>query len=246
MPIVNETSLDDCCVSQEERTLSPFDPLEWQEYESTVRAVVDMGRMTTKKDSPEDFFRALDYLLDTRSILPIPSLTEQNFRSAMVEQKQNFLAAVNMTKKQHELAMRALTYMGDHCAKQRAPTPLNVAWYKINEAGMIPRENCISTYMYVLSLQDTSLTGEVATFHDLFYGPNEKTITLRIKSMIAKGDAAAAEQLLGSLPVRCVWTLLRMLRVNSHLPCVGSLEYGRRVEATAHLRAGAESLLHTG
>ena len=204
MPVVNETTLDDCCVTPEEETLSPFDPSEWQEYESTVRSVVDTGRITTKKDSPEDFSRVLAYLLDNRSILPVPSSIEQNFRSVIAEQKQNFLVAVNMSKKQHELAMRTLTYMGDYCAKHRMPTPLIVAWYKIMEAGMIPRENCISTYMYVLSLQDTSLTGDVATFHDLCYGPNEKTITLRIKSMIAKGDAAAAEKLLGSLPVCCV------------------------------------------
>jgi pentatricopeptide repeat protein len=202
MPVVNETCVDDCSVSQEEnKALSQFDPIEWQEYESTVRALVDSGQMLKKKDSPEDFSRALHYLLDNRSILPVPTLREPDFRSAMMEQKKRFFQAANMTKYQHELAMRTLTYMGFHCAKQRTPTPLIVAWYKLKEAGMIPRENCISTYMYVLSLQDTSSsTGEVATFHDLLYEPNEKTITLRIKSMIAKEDAATAEQLLGSLP----------------------------------------------
>jgi hypothetical protein len=41
---------------------------------------------------------------------------------------------------------------------------------------------------------------EAATLHDELYEPNEKTVTLRINSFIRAGDAAAAEELLRSLP----------------------------------------------
>lgn len=213
---VHETSVGDLNVAHDEQEEAPFDPAVWQEYELTVRALVNTGstrnkgrkKVVLKKDTPEDWSRAVEYLLDNRSYLPVPALSGSDFRAVASVQRENFLAAANMTMEQHGLAMRILTYMGDKCAKEGTPEPLCVAWYKLREAGMTPRENCISTYMYATSLSDSPVSGEVAAFHDLLFQPNEKTITLRIKYMIAKQDAAGAEKLLASFPV-CVFCASR-------------------------------------
>uniref|UniRef100_A0A7S2KRS3 Uncharacterized protein n=1 Tax=Leptocylindrus danicus TaxID=163516 RepID=A0A7S2KRS3_9STRA len=41
---------------------------------------------------------------------------------------------------------------------------------------------------------------EVAAYHDLLYKPTEKSISLRVKSLVAAGDPASAEALLDTLP----------------------------------------------
>lgn len=208
--IMNETSLNDLSLEhQDQDEVFPFDPALWKEYETTVRTVMESGRLVKRKEKPEDIERAIDYLLSNRSFLSPPPLSISS-RDAMNAQKLEFISEANLTEIQHEFAMRTLTYLGDHCAKKQTPTPLLVAWHKLKEAGMVPRENCISTYMYVLSLQNSSdLTAQVATFHDLFYEPNEKTVTLRIKSMIANEDAAGAEELLRGSVGNGEWKKLR-------------------------------------
>ena len=47
-----------------------------------------------------------------------------------------------------------------------------------------------------------NLPEEVATFHDLLYEPTEQSLTLRIKALVAKGNASGAEALLDSFVVR--------------------------------------------
>eukprot|EP00586_Coscinodiscus_wailesii_P006062 CAMPEP_0172489592 /NCGR_PEP_ID=MMETSP1066-20121228/19702_1 /TAXON_ID=671091 /ORGANISM="Coscinodiscus wailesii, Strain CCMP2513" /LENGTH=932 /DNA_ID=CAMNT_0013257569 /DNA_START=581 /DNA_END=3379 /DNA_ORIENTATION=+ len=42
--------------------------------------------------------------------------------------------------------------------------------------------------------------GEVATYHDLLYEPTEKSVSLRVKALCAKGRATEAERLLDTLP----------------------------------------------
>jgi hypothetical protein len=44
------------------------------------------------------------------------------------------------------------------------------------------------------------LLWEVTSLHDLLYEPNEKTVTLRIKGLVAMGDPAGAEAVLNGLP----------------------------------------------
>jgi len=63
--------------------------------------------------------------------------------------------------------------------------------------------------MYVLGLEgddnnnddplERDIVAEVAMFHDALYEPTEKTITLLVKSMVAKGDAVGAEALLDGI-----------------------------------------------
>lgn len=204
--VMNDTPLKDA------NQAFPFNSAEWQEYEATVRAVMENGRLVKRKDKSEDVERAIDFLLCNRSILPSPPIMcVPDSRESMMEQKVDFLSKANLTETQHEFAMRTLTYLGDHCAKKQMPNPLLVAWHKLKESGMVPRENCISTYMYVLSLDSSSsdIATEVANFHDLFYEPNEKTITLRIKSMIANENAAGAEELLQGSVGNGEWKKLR-------------------------------------
>lgn len=202
-------------LTQQADTTLPFDGVEWQEYEMMVRTVMDNRRIMKRKDKPEDVAAAMAYLLTNHSIVEPPNLAslslETDARACMLQQKQDFLLQANVTELQHEFAMRTLTYLGDYCAKNRKPTALLVAWHKLVEAGMVPRENCISTYMYVLSLlsDNTNAVTQVATFHDLFYQPNEKTVTLRIKSMIGNNNAAGAEELLRTSVTDGEWKKLR-------------------------------------
>jgi hypothetical protein len=164
----------------------------------------------------------------TTSSATTPSTTTTTMRAQLNLQQRTFMETYQWTQAQYDYAVRCFTYMGDFCAKNQTTTtqgggggnPIVVAWHKLKECGMIPKENCISTYMYVLSLEDedkhdnnddnnyyynshsaSSVLMEVATFHDLLFPPNEKTVTLRIKSLIAQGNVQEAEAILQSLPV---------------------------------------------
>lgn len=182
-----------------------FDEESWNAFEAIVREAMSSPRVL-KKGGQENMEPVKDFLLSNRRLINIPSpLTRgESFRNDMQEQKIKFSEKYGWNSKQYDFAMRCLVYMGDFCAKRQNPKPIAVAWHKMKEAGMIPRENGITTFMYVLSQDEfcSEALDEVATFHDILYPPNEKSITLRINSLIAKNDAAGAEEMLASLPVR--------------------------------------------
>ena len=182
-----------------------FDEETWNAFEVIVTEAMSSPRVL-KKGKHENMEPVKDFLLSNRRLINIPSpLTRgRAFRGDMQEQKIEFCEKYGWNSKQYDFAMRCLVYMGDFCAKRQNPKPIAVAWHKMKEAGMIPRENGITTFMYVLSQDDfcSEALDEVATFHDILYPPNEKSITLRINSLIAKNDAAGAEEMLASLPVR--------------------------------------------
>lgn len=182
-----------------------FDEETWTAFEAIVNEAVSSPRVL-KKDKMEEMVPVKDFLLSNRRLVNItsPVTCGSAFKGAMQEQKLVFTEKYGWNSKQYAFAMRCLVYMGDFCAKRQNPRPIAVAWYKMKEAGMIPRENGVTTFMYVLSQDDSCSEAlvEVATFHDLLYPPNEKSITLRINSLIAKNDAAGAEEMLASLPVR--------------------------------------------
>jgi pentatricopeptide repeat protein len=77
--------------------------------------------------------------------------------------------------------------------------------------------------LYVLSSfeqesSDASFAAEqVATFHDALFEPNEKTVTLRIRTMTANDDAAAAEALLESIPVSLNYVCVHCCYVSAFL-----------------------------
>jgi len=138
---------------------------------------------------------------------------DSSLHSELEVQKELFCEASSLTPAQQKLALRVLGYIGNYCAKKRACLPLRVGWHKLKEMGAPPRENVLSTYLYGLALAEErdeevttseevsiSLPEEVATFHDSLFQPTEKTLTLRIKVLVQKGDAVGAERLLEMMP----------------------------------------------
>ena len=133
------------------------------------------------------------------------------------ERNKMYIDETGLTPPQLKLATVLLAHLADHCAKHSLPLPLHIAWEKILEAGLTPLSRTLSTYLYVLSLEgeDDNIVGsrdiaaEVAMFHDAVYEPTEKTITLLVKSLVGKGDAAGAEALLDGIADGPLGQLLR-------------------------------------
>lgn len=137
-----------------------------------------------------------------------------SLHSELEAQKLLFCEVSGLSSAQQKLALRVLGYIGNYCAKKRSCVPLRLGWYKLKEMGASPRENVLSTYLYGLALAEEkmqeipmrkevsiSLPEEVAAFHDSLFQPTEKTLTLRIKALVQKGDARGAERLLEMMPV---------------------------------------------
>ena len=134
---------------------------------------------------------------------------KQMFMNQLRSQRDKYMNITGITTAQYKLALKALNYLGDTCAKRNSSLPLYVGWSKVRELGVILQENALSTYLYVLTTESSNedwsyetdvILSEVATFHDLMYEPCEKTVTLRIKSYIDRGDVCKAELLLDTLP----------------------------------------------
>ena len=179
-----------------------FDENIWEAYESAINDVLGSKRVL-KKDKPEALQEAKKFLLSRKCLSSIPSpLTRgEKLKEDIKMQKERFIDHYNLSPSQYNYVMRSLVYLGDYCAKrQRAPGIL-VAWEKLKESGILPRENSISTYMYILGSDETchDTLMEAATFHDIFFSPNENTITLRIKHLIGKNQVKEAEEILVSL-----------------------------------------------
>ena len=200
----------------------------WMIYESMMRELMTNKRVL-KKDKLGDMEPVQQFLLSrpqdettAKSSLSSPLVYAKSndnrlYRETLRQRRTEFNATSQWTDKQYDYALRCITYIGDFCAKERTSLPIVVAWYKMKLCGMIPKENCISTFMYVLSINAeggkcgnhsaeklNSITNdvlmEVATSHDLLFPPNEKTVTLRIKSLIANHNIQDAERILQSLP----------------------------------------------
>ena len=188
---------------------------------------------------------------------------ETAFRKELHMQKDRFLKTTKLSPEQYNLALRVLKLLSDRCAKQLKSAPIDIAWEKIKEAGMIPNEHIMSTYLYIVStssgsslslssfmnskgqkgmsslfsdpssvresdptmsdifssanLDDTGnddqieseniidVPQEVAVFHDMLYHPTEKSISLRVKGFVAKGDAKMAQEILDAFPVSMIF-----------------------------------------
>lgn len=178
----------------------------WEAYESTVPQVLESKRVL-KKDKLENLQAAKNVLLSRNFLSSIPSPLDTNdeeaFKNNLISQKERYMEHYQLSKADYDYIMRCLVYMGDHCARRQTFLGICVAWQKLKEAGIMPRENAISTYMYILGQDETcsDTLMEVATFHDMLFEPNEKTTTLRIKTLIAKKQVKEAEQILSSLSV---------------------------------------------
>ena len=104
-------------------------------------------------------------------------------------------------KAQTDYLERCLGYTADWCAKKKLVVPAAIAWRKLRQTGFVPRENTVSTFLFVFSLlPDNEVANaaldDVATFHDACFEPNEKTVFLRIKSLLKSDETQQAENLL--------------------------------------------------
>ncbi|EJK63364.1 hypothetical protein THAOC_15979, partial [Thalassiosira oceanica] len=112
-----------------------------------------------------------------------------------------------------QVANHMLGALGRFCARRARSSPLEVAWPKVLESGLLLPVDVISTYLYVVGAMTVSnafvsqsdrardrfrIPGQVATYHDLASRPTESSISLRIKGLADKGDARTAEEYLES------------------------------------------------
>jgi len=252
------------------------------EYESSMSEVLTNARLL-RGQSDEDVAFVTAWLLNEERQVPIhlPSLEEamqnqsglktmshgekrKEFAKEVDAQRQSFLEKTGMTANQHKFAQQALSALGNKCARVATGGPMRVAWEKLKESGMMPRENIMSTYLYVVgnhfhsssmsggfgmlgattssifgqtlgeqtildtirspqtdeSLDETlpDLPMEVATFHDLLYRPTEKSISLRVKSLVQHGSVKEAEQLLQRMERVKNTNEEQTLRLRTYLP----------------------------
>ena len=203
----SEMRLPQSLQSVEETVLLDYADEVWDLYVNTMTEVME-SRRVIKKDAIEEIQAVQEYLVSKKTLLDVPSpilSNQREIQDSMADQAARFRNHYNFTVEQYQFAFRSLVYFGDACAKRRLGSVVVIPWHKIKEAGMIPRENSITTYMYILGAAEDMSTcsealDEVATLHDLIYSPNEKTIFLRMKSLIGKGDIDGAETILNSLP----------------------------------------------
>jgi hypothetical protein len=201
---VSRTALGMSESSSEIEENLPFDEEIWAAYESAVSDVLE-SRRVLMKEKLEDLENATKAILSRKRLSSIPSPLRDGEATMdyLKQQKERYMEHYNLSPAQYNYAVRSLVYLGDFCAKRQRATGIRVAWEKMKESGVMPRENAISTYMYVLGTDDTCSDTliEVAAFHDLLFPANEKTTTLRIKALIARNDVEEAETILSSLSV---------------------------------------------
>eukprot|EP00522_Entomoneis_paludosa_P013426 CAMPEP_0172461178 /NCGR_PEP_ID=MMETSP1065-20121228/39579_1 /TAXON_ID=265537 /ORGANISM="Amphiprora paludosa, Strain CCMP125" /LENGTH=761 /DNA_ID=CAMNT_0013216419 /DNA_START=39 /DNA_END=2324 /DNA_ORIENTATION=- len=197
----------------------------WQEYKTCLTDLLSEKRVL-KKCPTEEAEQIQNFLLDPtwplskHEILNARCFQQEtdecaienqvyiqaaadNFQSQLQQRRASFHQTMNITSAQKDYLERCFCYLGDLCAKERKSAPLEVAWQKWRLTGYLPRENSISTYMYVLGLDKDGDASDsfwdVVMVHDLLFPPNEKTITLRIQMLISQNNPKAAEELIHSL-----------------------------------------------
>jgi len=220
--------------SLQRKEATPYDnPYLFQAYNESMTEVLSFFRIMQKNDKPCDLEVAKRYLFTPRRLInPHDSscLTEKDdFHKYITVKKEHFLNTFGMENHQLSLVLRSLSYLGDYCARKRISAPLHVAWDKMKECGSRPRENALSTYLYIFSsfpleigsegdITETTtgsgsttistttagynpkdVSGEVAFYHDMIYKPTENTVSIRIKSLVEQGCTEEAEELLWKL-----------------------------------------------
>ena len=80
------------------------------------------------------------------------------FQDQLREQRQRFLDHLGWDKIQYESAGSALLFLANICAQTADPTPLEVAWKKLKEAGFPMRQDLLHNYLYVMSMFSTRQT----------------------------------------------------------------------------------------
>jgi RluA family pseudouridine synthase len=188
----------------------------WNAYTTLMKDIMTRDRVVKKV--PENLLLDVQSYLLADSIVSLPNLLERTsqtgtstdpaaFRCSTRDMYKSFGESRNWSQVQLDYLERCLSYMVDWCAKKQLVSPAIIAWYKLRETSFVPRERAVSTFLFVLglpspgmeSISQTALA-DVATFHDACFEANEKTVFLRIKSLVAAGDATKAEELLLAIP----------------------------------------------
>lgn len=202
----------------------------WDSYLSTIKAIISQNQ-PRKKERKMDVTKVHEYLLSKSCLVPSPpspllyttatttttatiisdSNSKNQFQQDIIDQRHKFNEVYNFTRMQYEYGTRTLIRVGDYCARHGLSRPIVVAWQKMLEAGMTPNEQCYTTFMYALGVEEEKednptttmlqnhIMAQVATMHDLLHDPNERTVSLRIKNLIANNQVEQAEALLQSL-----------------------------------------------
>eukprot|EP00934_Nitzschia_sp_Nitz4_P004729 Nitzschia sp. Nitz4//scaffold205_size38804//13404//16468//NITZ4_007642-RA/size38804-augustus-gene-0.50-mRNA-1//1//CDS//3329541507//4719//frame0 len=193
----------------------------WNQYVDMMTDIIE-NTNPRRREKTMDRDHIVNLLLSPKchSFQPPPTPEVMKDKDAFVQyrrvQKRRYMEHYNLTYPQYEYASRILTALGSRCAKVEKSLPLLVAWQKLNEGGMSPLVGLYGTFMYSLGLMGDEGLGkqnvsdswvkrsgeylvDVATQHDLRFNPSERTVSLRMKGLIAKGEIAAAEELLDTL-----------------------------------------------
>ena len=178
------------------------------------------------RKSDQDLDLVKQSLIRMMTISTLPPINVSDFLSPtngvkgytkqkLKDRRDLYLNKTNLTLDDHKLGTVLLAHLADHCAKTSNPKPLYAAWDNILSAGMTPLSRTLSTYLYVLSLdedagsEERDIAAEVAMLHDAMYEPTEKTVSLLVKSFVARGNAAGAEALLDGIADGSLSELLR-------------------------------------
>ena len=143
-----------------------------------------------------------------------PELKEQNvqFQSKLFQDAEDYDAGDDKKAQTfNQMAQLVFSALGRYCAERARSIPMEVAWYKVKESGLVLPKDTISTYLYVVGTMgmgdsfrmttrddesESSISEEVVTYHDLAMKPTESSISLRVKAFASKGDAKTAQELL--------------------------------------------------
>ena len=81
----------------------------------------------------------------------IKSVEAESLGRELYAQQQKFLAIVPLHERLYILAKKTLVLIGNHCAKNCKPLPLDIAWEKCKEAGIFLNESELNTYLFASS-----------------------------------------------------------------------------------------------
>lgn len=154
---------------EEEEGTTPLvhDDETWQHYSEIMTGVMQRERVIGKQLTAVQVQAVQEYLLLNCALPDTPAppglLSTANsvshgetnkhaYRDRIQEHRQLFLRQSNFTIAQHEYCGRCFAYLTDFCARRQLPGPCVPAWRKLREIGLVPRENSVSTFLYVLSI----------------------------------------------------------------------------------------------
>jgi len=110
----------------------------------------------------------------------------------------------NLTKPETQYLLTWLSYAGDFAAKKASEhdftDALTECWQKMQVCDLRPRENTVSTFLYVL--QDHPMATQVAAYHAEHFAPNEKVATIQIPNLLSQDLADEALELARSIVPR--------------------------------------------